>query len=61
MDTLYGPAALSYQAEAAIVNFYHLDSTLSGHKDVSEPNMDSPLLSVRSVAISPTILTVAEA
>ncbi|KAG8320527.1 Nucleic acid dioxygenase alkbh1 [Homalodisca vitripennis] len=36
----------SYRAEAAIINFYHLDSTLSGHKDVSEPNMTSPLLSV---------------
>ncbi|XP_054262832.1 nucleic acid dioxygenase ALKBH1 [Macrosteles quadrilineatus] len=41
-----GEAHHDYRAEAAIINFYHFDSTLSGHKDVSEPNMESPLLSI---------------
>lgn len=48
VQVVEGPmASAAYEAEAAIVNFYHLDSTLSGHKDVSEPNLDSPLLSIR--------------
>lgn len=41
---------LGYQyftAEAAIVNFYHMNSTLSGHTDHSEKNLDAPLLSFR--------------
>lgn len=33
--------------EAAIVNYYHLDSTLSGHTDHSEKDLSIPLLSVR--------------
>ena len=37
----------SYKAEAAIVNFYHLDSTLGGHTDHSEPNCEAPLFSIR--------------
>ena len=36
----------TYKAEAAIVNFYNMDSTLGGHIDFSEPNTESPLLSV---------------
>lgn len=36
-----------FTAQAAIINFYHMDSTLSGHKDYSEMNMDAPLLSFR--------------
>jgi len=36
----------SYSAEAAIVNFYHLDSTLSGHTDHSEDDLEAPLLSL---------------
>lgn len=34
-----------FSAEAAIVNFYHLDSTLSGHTDHSEEDITAPLLS----------------
>lgn len=34
-----------FKAEAAIVNFYHMDSTLSGHTDHSEKNLDAPLFS----------------
>lgn len=33
--------------EAAIVNYYHLDSTLSGHTDHSEKDLSIPLLSIR--------------
>lgn len=36
-----------FSAEAAIVNFYHMNSTLSGHTDHSEKNLDAPLLSFR--------------
>ncbi|XP_068906337.1 nucleic acid dioxygenase ALKBH1 [Tenebrio molitor] len=34
-----------FNAEAAIVNYYHMDSTLSGHRDHSEENLEAPLLS----------------
>lgn len=34
-----------FSAEAAIVNFYHFDSTLSGHTDHSEMNIEAPLFS----------------
>lgn len=34
-----------FEAQAVIVNYYHLDSTLSGHRDVSEHNFEAPLLS----------------
>jgi len=36
-----------FSAEAAIVNFYHMDSTLSGHTDHSEPDKKAPLFSFR--------------
>jgi len=36
-----------FKAEAAIVNFYHLDSSLSGHTDHSEFDLAAPLISVR--------------
>lgn len=36
-----------FRAEAAIVNFYHPSSTLSGHTDHSEYNLSAPLLSLR--------------
>lgn len=36
-----------FMAEAAIVNFYHPSSTLSGHTDHSEYNLSAPLLSFR--------------
>lgn len=35
-----------FKAEAAIVNFYHLDSSLSGHTDHSEFDLAAPLISV---------------
>ena len=44
--------------EAAIVNYYHLDSTLSGHTDHSEKDLSIPLLSVRLDGIPPPILMV---
>ena len=46
----YMAAALGYEdfsAEAAIVNYYHLDSTLAGHTDHSEKDMSAPLFSFR--------------
>ncbi|XP_066144883.1 nucleic acid dioxygenase ALKBH1 [Euwallacea fornicatus] len=36
----------NFSAEAAIVNYYHMDSTLSGHKDRSERNLTAPLFSL---------------
>lgn len=36
-----------FKAEAAIVNFYHMDSILSGHTDHSEQNFEAPLFSFR--------------
>lgn len=36
-----------YSAEAAIVNFYPLGSTLAGHTDHSEKNLSAPLFSFR--------------
>ena len=36
-----------FTAEAGIVNYYHLDSTLSGHTDHSERDLSLPLLSIR--------------
>ena len=42
----------TYKAEAAIVNFYHLDSTLGGHTDHSEPNCEAPLFSIRYFPIN---------
>lgn len=38
-----------YSAEAAIVNFYPMGTTLAGHTDHSEPNLDAPLFSIRCV------------
>ncbi|CAL1527580.1 unnamed protein product [Lymnaea stagnalis] len=35
-----------YHAEAAIVNYYHLDSTLAGHTDHSELDLSAPLFSI---------------
>uniref|UniRef100_T1IYE7 Fe2OG dioxygenase domain-containing protein n=1 Tax=Strigamia maritima TaxID=126957 RepID=T1IYE7_STRMM len=35
-----------YFAEAAIVNYYHLDSTLAGHVDRSEFDLEAPLFSI---------------
>lgn len=36
-----------FSSEAAIVNYYHMDSTLSGHTDNSEQNKEAPLFSFR--------------
>lgn len=38
---------MDFKAEAAIVNYYNLDSTLSGHQDRSEINQEAPLFSIR--------------
>lgn len=35
-----------YKPEAGIINYYHLNSTLSGHQDHSEKNMQAPLISI---------------
>lgn len=37
----------TYSAEAAIVNFYPLGTTLAGHTDHSEKDLDAPLFSIR--------------
>lgn len=36
-----------YSAEAAIVNYYPIGTTLGGHTDHSEKNLDAPLFSYR--------------
>ncbi|KZS15086.1 AlkB [Daphnia magna] len=36
----------TFTAEAAIVNYYSLDSSIGGHTDHSEKNHDAPLISV---------------
>lgn len=36
-----------YSAEAAIVNYYPIGTTLAGHTDHSERNLDAPLFSYR--------------
>lgn len=36
----------SFRAEAGIINYYHMNSTLSAHQDFSEKNMTAPLVSV---------------
>lgn len=36
----------NYKPEAGIVNYYHLNSTLSAHTDHSEYNMQAPLISI---------------
>lgn len=36
----------SYQPEAGIINYYHMNSTLSAHQDFSEKNMSAPLISI---------------
>lgn len=38
----FGP----YNAEAGIVNFYHQDSTLTGHQDHSEEDLGAPIFSL---------------
>ena len=38
-----------YNPQAAIINYYHMDSTLAGHTDHSEFDLHSPLISVRCV------------
>ena len=35
-----------FKPEAGIINYYHLNSTLSAHQDRSEKNMTAPLLSI---------------
>lgn len=38
-----------FRAEAAIVNYYQLGATLSGHTDHSEDDLSTPLISIRFV------------
>ena len=35
-----------FELEAGIINYYHLDSTLGGHIDQAEFNLDAPLFSL---------------
>ncbi len=35
-----------YKPEAGIINYYHLNSTLSAHQDYSELNHNAPLISI---------------
>ncbi|XP_067939015.1 nucleic acid dioxygenase ALKBH1-like isoform X1 [Watersipora subatra] len=37
---------IKFKAEASIVNYYHADSTLSGHTDHSEFDLTAPLISI---------------
>lgn len=37
----------NYSSEAAIINFYPLGTTLAGHTDHSEKNLNAPLFSTR--------------
>lgn len=37
----------TFEAQSAILNFYHPGSTLSGHVDSSEVDLHAPLLSFR--------------
>ncbi len=39
-----------YSAEAAIVNYYPIGTTLAGHTDHSERDLDAPLFSFRCVS-----------
>lgn len=38
---------LDYKPQAAIINYYHMNSTLSGHTDHSELDLSAPLFSFR--------------
>lgn len=42
----------NFNAQAAIVNLYHMNSTLSGHTDHSEKDLEAPLLSFRYLCLS---------
>ncbi|XP_015436317.1 PREDICTED: DNA oxidative demethylase ALKBH1 [Dufourea novaeangliae] len=47
--TLYLAEALdfvNFKAQAAIINYYRMNSTLAGHTDHSEVNVDAPLFSI---------------
>ncbi|XP_076238747.1 alpha-ketoglutarate-dependent dioxygenase AlkB [Calliopsis andreniformis] len=37
---------MEFKAEAAIINYYRMNSTLAGHTDHSEVNADAPLFSI---------------
>lgn len=43
----YNLGYTDFNPQAAIINYYHIDSTLSGHTDHSEVNLTAPLFSVR--------------
>ena len=44
----------NFTPEAAIVNYYNMDSTLGGHTDHSEKNCQAPLFSFRQEIVSHT-------
>ena len=44
-----GYESFEYKPEAAIVNFYTMDSSIGGHTDHSEPNKSAPLGNISSV------------
>ena len=35
-----------FEPQAGIINYYHLNSTLSAHRDHSEFNLEAPLISI---------------
>ena len=39
----------TFKAQAAIVNYYHMDSSLGGHTDHSEFDLKMPIISYRLV------------
>lgn len=46
LNEIPGLSSDTYKSEAAIINYYPMDSTLSGHVDFSEPNKSAPLISI---------------
>ena len=44
---IYHHGLFSFVPEAGIINYYHMDSTLSGHTDHSELDLTAPLFSIR--------------
>lgn len=47
VSSLAAAVGSSTRAEAAIVNYYAMDSTLGGHLDDAEYYMGSPIVSIR--------------
>ena len=47
----------NYDAEAAVVNFYHLKARLCGHTDHSEKDHQAPLISMRYGCVGHKLIT----